>query len=1092
MSTIILGLSVALQYIAAIISLYLIKVTGKWRAWSFIAIGLLLMGVRRTITLYHSLTETNAYTPITTAEIVGLAISSLMLIGVIMIIPIFKKIQSTNKELLFRKFSIDHADSEMFWLNSGLHFIDVNDAMCKMLGYTREELLDMHIADIDIEFSEQQLEKWNHQKNHLYESTYKTKDGVTIPVDVSVNNFDFEGNKNTFVFVNNISSRKEANNNLLKLTDQLKKNNEVILELTKKDFADLSTAFKEIITVDAEQLNINRVSVWLFNDDHTEIICQCLYQGGEIIEHNGLVLNSTQYPSYFDALEQNIMLSAIDAHTDPRTSEFSENYLTPLDIYSMMDVPIRLQGSMIGIVCHESIGQKKEWSVQDEDFATSISEMCALSLQENQRKETEMKLRESEKRLREAQRMSQIGNWYWHVDTGLVEWSEEVYKIFQLDPVEFTPQIDSIMDMSPWPEESKRLKATVEKAIANREPGNFEQKFQRQDGSIGYYFSTFKAIFDDDDNIKIMKGTIQDISHRKKIETELKNREERIRLLLDSTAEAIFGLDENGNCTFCNASCIRMLGYEVQEDLLGKNMHNLIHHTRTDGTPYPFQECHIHKSIVENKSAHIDSEILFKKDGSSFPAEYWSHPILLDGDTLGTVVTFLDITDRKQADDLLNYQASHDNLTGLINRREFERRSEKLLDSVKQDDSKHALCFMDLDQFKVVNDSCGHIAGDELLRQLSSLLLKVVRKRDTLARLGGDEFGVLMEHCSLDDAHRVATSLQKAIQEYLFLWEGQTFKIGVSIGLVPISNTTANLTELLKHADAACYMAKDSGRNRIQIYHAEDSEIAQRHGEMQWVTRIHKAIEDNRFCLFAQSIESLGARKSLHYELLLRMLDEQGKAIAPGVFLPAAERYNLISKIDRWVIESAFRILSKNPGFLKKIDYCSINLSGQSLTHPEILNFIIEQLNQSEVGGYNICFEITETAAISNLNKATEFISTLKSFGCRFALDDFGSGLSSFAYLKNLPVDYLKIDGMFVKDIADDPIDRAMVKSINEIGQVMGMSTIAEFVENDIIKGMLKEIGVNYAQGYGISKPQPIDEILVGTSNIIDIKASRK
>jgi EAL domain-containing protein (putative c-di-GMP-specific phosphodiesterase class I) len=283
-------------------------------------------------------------------------------------------------------------------------------------------------------------------------------------------------------------------------------------------------------------------------------------------------------------------------------------------------------------------------------------------------------------------------------------------------------------------------------------------------------------------------------------------------------------------------------------------------------------------------------------------------------------------------------------------------------------------------------------------------------------------------------------------------------------------------------------MAKELGRNRIHIFHHDDEHLAKRSGEMQWVARLNQALEEDRFCLYAQSIEPLDSRTDKHYELLIRMVDEKGEIIPPGAFLPAAERYNLISKLDHWVIKNAFGLLADNPAFLKQINFCSINLSGQSLTAPEILEFIISQMHESGIQGEKICFEITETAAISNLSRAVEFISTLKELGCQFALDDFGSGLSSFGYLKNLPVDYLKIDGMFVKDIVDDPIDHAMVKSINEIGHVMGMQTIAEFVENDEIKGMLREIGVNFAQGYGIDKPFPFNKLLARLNNVIDIK----
>lgn len=328
----------------------------------------------------------------------------------------------------------------------------------------------------------------------------------------------------------------------------------------------------------------------------------------------------------------------------------------------------------------------------------------------------------------------------------------------------------------------------------------------------------------------------------------------------------------------------------------------------------------------------------------------------------------------------------------------------------------------------------------------------------------------------------------ETIQNFQFSWEDHLFKVGVSIGLVPINYNVSNLGDLLRDADAACYVAKDKGRNRIHIYDTDDEELSQRHGETQWVARMNKALENGHFCLYAQLIESLSDKNDTNCELLVRMLDDDGSTIPPGAFSPAAERYGLINQIDRWLINKAFRLMSENRAFLLSMGYCSINLSGQSLTEDGLLDFIMQQLKRFEIPADSICFEITETAAISNLSLATKFISTLRNLGCRFALDDFGSGLSSFAYLKSLPVDYLKIDGVFVKDIVEDPIDHAMVKSINEIGQVMNMQTIAEFVENDLIKGMLKEIGVDYAQGYGIGKPQPFTELLQSTNNIIDFK----
>ena len=409
------------------------------------------------------------------------------------------------------------------------------------------------------------------------------------------------------------------------------------------------------------------------------------------------------------------------------------------------------------------------------------------------------------------------------------------------------------------------------------------------------------------------------------------------------------------------------------------------------------------------------------------------------GELVRTFGILQDITHHKQTQEKLNYKASHDALTGLINRREFERRAERALSNVSDPEEQHALCFLDLDQFKVVNDSCGHTAGDELLQQLGALLKDTVRQRDTLARLGGDEFGLLMEHCSIDDANRAVNAVLEAINSYQFQWGGKAFKVGVSIGVTMITETTGSLTELMQDADAACYVAKEEGRNRVHVHHKGDVEIARRHGEMQWVTRLNEALENDRFCLYAQPISALNAAPASHYEV---------------------------------------QSLLRQPNFLRDIEFISVNLSGLSLADEKFLGFTQRCIEESGIDPTKLCFEITETAAISNLNRATTFIGSLRDMGCRFALDDFGSGLSSFGYLKNLPVDYLKIDGMFVRDIAHDPIDHAMVKSINEIGQVMGLQTIAEFVENDIIRQMLEGIGVNYAQGYGIGRPIPLNDIM--------------
>jgi diguanylate cyclase (GGDEF)-like protein len=433
-----------------------------------------------------------------------------------------------------------------------------------------------------------------------------------------------------------------------------------------------------------------------------------------------------------------------------------------------------------------------------------------------------------------------------------------------------------------------------------------------------------------------------------------------------------------------------------------------------------------------------------------------------------------------QATARLIYQASHDALTGLINRREFEQRLERTLLSAQQQGREHVLCYMDLDQFKVINDTCGHAAGDELLRQLALLLKGNLRERDTLARLGGDEFALLLENCSIQDALEVADTFRAEVQRYRFKWEDRIFSVGMSVGVVAINPDSGTTASLLSAADAACYVAKGRGRNQIHLYESRDHELARHRGEMQWVTRIQRALEEHRLSLSWQEIRRAdGVPESRrHVELLLRMLDDDGSEILPMAFIPAAERYSIMPALDTWVIEETLRVCKQYlVATLEMHCLFAINLSGASLKDPEFRHMLLACLHDNPVLGPHLCFEITETAAIGNLSVVNDFIEAMREFGCSFALDDFGSGLSSFTYLKNLKVDYLKIDGAFVRDITSNPIDRSMVEAIHRIGHQMGLKTVAEYVESEQTLALLREIGVDYVQGNGVHPPEPLENL---------------
>lgn len=436
-----------------------------------------------------------------------------------------------------------------------------------------------------------------------------------------------------------------------------------------------------------------------------------------------------------------------------------------------------------------------------------------------------------------------------------------------------------------------------------------------------------------------------------------------------------------------------------------------------------------------------------------------------------------EIEEHQRLKEKLSWEASHDALTGLSNRRGFEQHLVDAIASVQESNHYHVLCYLDLDQFKVVNDTVGHIAGDELLRQITALLQQSVRANDLLARLGGDEFGLLLTQCSLNEATKIAEDIKDQVRQFRFVWHSKTFIIGVSIGVVAINKTNQDLIELLKAADAACYAAKAKGRNCVHIYRQDDHELIKQRGERQLIATISRALESNRFCLYYQKIVPISSKPLVeHYEILIRMLDENGQLVSPNTFIPVAERYGLITDIDCWVIKTFFSNYKNLSGQeLLTTGLYTINLSGASICNHQFLKFLIEQFPRYQILPQTICFEITETSAIANFDQARYFIGELKKIGCRFALDDFGSGLSSFAYLMNLPVDYLKIDGTFVKNISYNLVSQAIVEGFNRIAHAMNLETVAEFVEDEMILEKLREIGVDYAQGYGISPPIPID-----------------
>jgi len=568
-------------------------------------------------------------------------------------------------------------------------------------------------------------------------------------------------------------------------------------------------------------------------------------------------------------------------------------------------------------------------------------------------------------------------------------------------------------------------------------------------------------------------------AQRRSAEEALFQAKERAEVTLHSIGDAVITTDAQGVVDYLNPVAQALTGWSLGE-AMGQPLATVfpIFNEETRAVvENPVARC-LREGVIVGLANHT---MLITRDGREIAIEDSAAPIRAhSGEITGVVMVFHDVTQSREMAHKLSWQAAHDALTGLVNRREFENRLQNALDASHEEGQQHALLYIDLDQFKIVNDTCGHVAGDELLRQLAALLQHRMRASDILARLGGDEFGVLLEHCPLSQAERIAEGLRKATREFRLVWENKTFEVSASMGIVAVTRESGTLSQVLSAADIACYVAKERGRNRYHVYQESDADFARRHGEMLWVTRLNQALRDHHFVLYRQEIRPIAATvPGSFYEVLLRIRNEDGTLSLPGSFLPAAERYDLMGAIDRWVIQHLFETQGRwlCNGAPEQAHHgttlATINLSGASLNDETFLDFARNAIKQYDINPHAICFEITETVAITHFDRAIRLVTALREIGCRFALDDFGSGLSSFGYLKNLPIDFLKIDGGLVRHIIDNPIDAAMVDAINDIGHVMGLKTIAEYVENEAIREKLTHIGVDYIQGFGIAMPQP-------------------
>jgi diguanylate cyclase (GGDEF)-like protein/PAS domain S-box-containing protein len=559
--------------------------------------------------------------------------------------------------------------------------------------------------------------------------------------------------------------------------------------------------------------------------------------------------------------------------------------------------------------------------------------------------------------------------------------------------------------------------------------------------------------------------------------------QERSHVTLGSIADAVISANPDRRITYMNAAAERLTLWS-QTEALGASLTDVL-------SMDPESRSH---SVLEKLGCILAGEelsgpalgvVLRRRDGAEVVIHERVAPIRdRDGEAIGIVLVLRDITHERALTARLEHQATHDPLTGLTNRREFETRLAAAIEDYRANGAEYALLYLDLDQFKVINDTCGHAAGDGLIRKIAWLIEDQLRANDVLARLGGDEFGALLRDIRSDDAVGLADSIRRRIAELRYEWEGRIFAVNSSIGVIVIDSTLASVGDALSAADQACYLAKDSGRNRVQLYQPDDQQVKIRQGEMRWVERLNSALDSGSFVLVAQEIRAIGPQECgprhspvLRFELLLRMVAADGTWIAPMAFIPAAERYGLMPRVDRWVISQACRELAALRAMGRRLPVCMINISGASVSDPSLADYISGCLRQYSLPGPQIGFELTETAAIGNLASASQLMTRLRSLGSPIALDDFGSGMSSFSYLKALPIDFLKIDGAFVRDVCADPVDRAVVEAIQRIGRVMGIQTIAESVETEEALRALTQIGVDYAQGMHVARAALLEDI---------------
>ena len=950
-------------------------------------------------------------------------------------------------------------------------FIDVNDKACELFNLSKKRLLTIGPEAISPETQPDGTSSFGVHRGHIdralagehptFEWTHKDSNGKALPCEVRFSRLPSANKKHIRVSITDITERKQneslsfAQNKILEMiagSTPCDRTLRSICRFVERVDDDFKAA---IMTLDSGNRTLSVEQAPSLPDSFK--LCLDFVKVGADSLTCGLAVHQ--------AKDRMVLDIALEAGWAEYLGEVVKQGIHAMWSFLVFGAAGRVIGTM------DVYLNKSRMPTTDE--LDQLSRMARLAGIAIKRRQDEEKLRSSEARYRGLFENVVDGVYIASRDGDLITANPALVEMLGYDSVEELKSIGRTTELYVNPVDRERVFARLE---AQGVIKNFEYRLRRKDGTEIVVLENARAVYDDSNTIVAHEGTITDITERKRAETRIFEEKERAQVTLQSIGDGVITTDAKGRIDYINPVAQDLTGWDMR-GARGKAVADIMtivnEHTRAT-VENPVMRC-----LKDGRVITLDeNSVLITRNSDETPIQDSAAPIRdRIGNIIGAVMVFHDTSKESRLFRQLSYQASHDALTGLINRSEFENRLVAAYDKLKSDpEQTSALLYLDLDQFKVVNDTFGHTAGDELLRQLTEIVQAQIRSSDVFARFGGDEFGILLERCDEQRAVEVAEAIRGSIEGYRFEWQDSFTTIRVSIGVVMLTSLEDNVASLMSSADVACYSAKDMGRNQVHLY--KDSDASLRHEEMKWVSRITSAVEEDRFELFFQPIigitETNGNGRG-HYELLLRMKDEKGEIVGPDQFIPSAERYNLMSTLDRWVIQKALTELADHKSESEASYTLAINLSGTSLSEDRFLQFVIDELTRHQLPNGAICFEITETAAISNLSRVVHFMNTLKTLGCKFSLDDFGSGLSSFTYLKNLPVDYLKIDGQFVSNVADDSVDESMVKAISEVGHAMGIETIAERVESKQVLDKLSALGVEFAQGYYIARPASVD-----------------